>query len=117
MSASEQLLNVRIEFSDSAAVVRLAGECDASVAGLLERALRDAGEASPEVHLDLRELGFLDSVTLHVLYKEHLRLQARGSRLILTEPQPGVRRVLEIAEMFDYFEVRDGELRPESRQA
>src|SRR5262245_31018419 len=95
-TASEALLILRVDISDDTAVVTLAGECDASVARRLAQALREARDGAIDVQLDLRELTFLDSATLQVLYQENIRHETRGSKFVLVDPQPGIRRVLEI---------------------
>jgi len=106
-TAEQPLLTIRVEVCDSVAVVRVAGECDASVSSRLANALRDARDGSRTVHLDVRDLTFLDSATLQVLYQANARLQADGSRLVLVDPQPGIRRVLQIAGLDGAFDVRD----------
>src|SRR5262245_15051484 len=100
------LMTVETELTAGAAVVTLAGECDITEAHRLERALRDAGRAT-EVRLDVGELSFLDSSALRVLYAASAELVAVGSRLVLVNPSPGIRRVLEIAGLDRRFEIRE----------
>jgi len=106
MATSRSLMDICVETSGTVAVVTVAGECDASEAPRLASALRDARLTSEEVHLDLSELAFLDSATLRVLYSESVEFELYASRLVLVDPQPGIRRVLEIAGLDSRFELR-----------
>ena len=106
MATSRSLMDIRVEMSGTVAVVTVVGECDASEASRLAYALRDARLTAEEVHLDLSELAFLDSATLRVLYSESVEFELDSSRLVLVDPQPGIRRVLQIAGLDSRFEVR-----------
>ena len=99
-------MDVRVEARGSVAVVTVSGECDASEAWRLAAALREARLTADEVHIDLSGLAFLDSAALQVLYTESVELEARRSRLVLVDPQPGIRRVLEITGLDTRLELR-----------
>jgi anti-anti-sigma factor len=63
-------------------VLRCAGEIDAASADCLLRALTAAILAgSPEVEVDLREVGFLDSTAMQVLLEAHQILHCKGRSL------------------------------------
>jgi anti-anti-sigma factor len=46
--------------------------------------------------VDLAEVEYIDSVGLSALIRGHLTAQSLGSRLVVVNPRPNVRRVLEI---------------------
>lgn len=88
--------------------VRLIGELDVAEADALIEDLRTAVEPQGDLTLDLRALDFIDSsgVRALVTIAGHL---SDGSTLILSEPTPAVRRVLDlvgIAQVAAAIEVR-----------
>ncbi len=75
-------------------IVRLRGELDmASADGLTDRLVEIAG---PIVVVDLADLSFVDSTGLSALIVTRNRMEGNGDVLLVTRPQPNVRRVLEI---------------------
>jgi anti-sigma B factor antagonist len=76
--------------------VALAGEYDLSNTEELERALATvAGEA--EVCVDLAAVEFLDCVALGVILTAVHDARARGAAVLLRQPRPLVRRMLEVS--------------------
>ena len=75
--------------------VRLIGELDVAEAEALIEELRTTVEPEGDLTLDLKALEFIDSsgVRALVTVADHL---AEGSTLILSEPTPAVRRVLDL---------------------
>jgi anti-anti-sigma factor len=74
--------------------LRLDGELDLATAPLLTEALLDLA-SEREVHLDFATLTFLDSSGLHVIVT--LARSQHGNRsVVLLNPPPAVRRILEI---------------------
>lgn len=67
-----------------------AGEVDLSTAHLLDQQLDDLFAAGwPEVTVDLREVGFMDSAGGHVLLRERRRPDGGPARVeIVVEPGP-----------------------------
>jgi anti-anti-sigma factor len=86
----------------------LKGECDLSEAPRLTGAIESIAPGAREVHLDLRGLEFLDSTTLRVLCRAKADLESAGSKLVLLDPTPAIRRVIEIAGLWDFFRMEDG---------
>ncbi len=95
--------------------VTVLGEVDLASAGALTRSLRGAAEQAgadvlPDrsqgaprpgrhdrvVTVDLAGVGFLDSSGVRALLKGRVAAQAAGAVLAVRDPQPAVRRVLEI---------------------
>jgi anti-anti-sigma factor len=77
--------------SDRAFVVT--GELDVSTMGVFDAALAAAHDGDGAVVLDLSRVTFIDSSGLRSLI--HLGRSLRGGGLILRDPQPRVRHVLE----------------------
>jgi anti-sigma B factor antagonist len=79
-------------------LVSLQGELDlASAAGLFERLVETAGSV---VVIDLSELTFMDSSGISAMVRTKNEL---GDGVVLTRPQPNVRRVFEITGLGDWF--------------
>ncbi len=79
--------------------IRLAatGEVDASTAQLLRDSLSAAlADGVSTLVLDLAGVRYLDSAGVGALVQAHNSTTARGARLTVANPQPMVRRVLEV---------------------
>ena len=75
--------------------ILIKGELDLSTAGLLERALEDAGDA--DVVIDLSGLSFIDSSGIRTLVLLHTRVRKQGHRLILRNCSRVCARTFEVA--------------------
>ncbi|SFO91548.1 stage II sporulation protein AA (anti-sigma F factor antagonist) [Amycolatopsis arida] len=79
-------------------VLTVSGEVDLATAGevtdAIEAALRAPGTESVEVNLT--EVSFLDSSGLRALVAGQKRAEEAGKRLVVSDPQPQVRKVMEI---------------------
>jgi anti-sigma B factor antagonist len=95
-------LDVRIERSERATVVRLRGDLDLATSGRLQRATTD-DLLQGLVILDLAALSFCDSSGLRVLLALHRRVQGGGSGLRLAGPTAEVDRMLELSGTRDHF--------------
>ena len=85
-------LDITLEdLPEGGTLVRIDGELDLATVGKLEEAL---GRASKPLVIDMTQCGFLDSSALRVLLATATK--AEGA-VDLVAPDPGVRRVLEIA--------------------
>jgi anti-sigma B factor antagonist/stage II sporulation protein AA (anti-sigma F factor antagonist) len=85
--------------ADGVAVARLVavGEVDLSTAEVLGEALTGVlGRSVPVVVVDLAGVGFLDSTGIATLVQARNQFTANGGTLSVVNPQPLVRRVLEI---------------------
>jgi anti-anti-sigma factor len=76
----------------------VAGEVDMATSGLLEQAIAAALDPHPpaRVTVDLGGVTFMDSSGIVVLLHAHRRATALGCPLVVADPQPAVRRVLQI---------------------
>jgi anti-anti-sigma factor len=72
----------------------VAGELDISNVSTLADALEEEMGAGGDVTLDLRNVTFVDSAGLQLLFRAARRLEGRG-RLILVGPQPRVQSLFQ----------------------
>jgi anti-anti-sigma factor len=90
--AENGMLHLSVErVSEQAFVVT--GELDLSTAGVFDTAVAAALDAGGPLVLDLSRLTFVDSSGLRCLI--HLARSLEGSGLVLRDPSPGVRSLLE----------------------
>jgi anti-sigma B factor antagonist len=90
--------------SDPGPILKPSGEVDIQTSPLLAEKLRsvlDQGFSS--VVVDLGAVTFLDSTGLSVLVTGLKHCRAAGGEFRLLDPQPNVRRVLEITGLTDIF--------------
>ena len=89
-------------------VLRLRGELDVSNLDRLRQVLDRLLESGPQaVVVDLAKLTFADCGSLSVLVSAHQRLARQGQGLILTDPQPLVRRLLAVTGLDTVFSLGD----------
>jgi anti-anti-sigma factor len=104
------VFEVRAEAAeDGVVVVRVAGEVDLTVTGVLEQALLDAPKvgAAHAVVVDLDELRFLDSSGVHALVKGYLAARDAGLPYTVRNANGVVARVLEITGVADTLGLAD----------
>lgn len=78
-------------------VIGLAGEADATSSDTLREILNAEVSRGPRsVVLDLSQLKFLDSATLHVVLRANRALDRRGCVLMLADPSEAVAKVLRL---------------------
>jgi anti-sigma B factor antagonist len=87
-------------------LVRVAGEVDAATAPALSAQLERAVEwNSGDVMVDLAGVTFFDSTAVRALLRARTGLTARGRRLVVSDPAPNARRVLELTGLAGAFEL------------
>jgi len=84
-------------------VLVVGGDLDLATAPLLATTLADVlgGESGPRVVLDLADLDFIDAVGLGHIIGARRRLSDRGGTLVVRQPSPPARRLLELCELGD----------------
>jgi anti-sigma B factor antagonist len=87
-------------------VYELGGELDLDTAKVLDEVPILPG-VDETVFLDLNGLDFVDSSGLRVLVQLRRRVIDRGAHLVLRQPRPNVRRVLEVSGLDSVFTVED----------
>lgn len=97
---------VTIRAEGRATVVALRGELDLASLTELEHVIDNVLRSSAElVVLDVAELEFLDVAGLRSILRTDHRLRARGQRLALAAPGPGIRRLLALTGQEDALRV------------
>jgi anti-anti-sigma factor len=88
---------------DGAHVVALAGELDLDAADTVRRTLIDQLDRPPAatVVADLTGVTFVDSAALGALIGAYRHAADRGRRFVVTGAAQGVRRVMQIAGVYD----------------
>lgn len=93
---------------DGIAIVSPSGELDLSTAELLrERLSKAISSADAGVVVDLRNVTFMDSVTLGILLGAMRRAKEKGVRFALASPSEHDRRVISMTRLDEVFEVHD----------
>jgi anti-sigma B factor antagonist len=100
-------LNIRARASRDAIRLAFSGEADAAAGPLLAHALTQAtAYGHTRIEVDLADLEFIDTHCLSILFDTHETLRAIGGDLVLSSPQPPVRRLLDILERQDLIDLR-----------
>jgi anti-anti-sigma factor len=101
-------LEYRIERHGDRITVVPEGDISLETVDVLREVLRGIVDSQAVAHIDvdMRAVSFLDSSGIGVLVAGQRAAAARGTTLMLTEPAPTVRMVLEIAHL-DGILVRD----------
>lgn len=98
-------LDARLLARGSRPTVVVRGYVDLSTGPALAAAIDAAMSAGPRIELDLRETTFMDSAGVVVLLDAHLRLGQVPEAIVLFDPSPPVRRILELAAVEDRFAI------------
>jgi anti-anti-sigma factor len=83
-------------------VIALAGELDLAGAGLLEEELLDVERTDAEqIVIDLRELEFIDSTGVRLVYMADARARRSDARLTIRRGADRVHRIFELTDLAD----------------
>lgn len=93
--ASHVPWSIEVHAVDGATRVSLRGELDAATAVELGQCV--SASATPEVHVDLGGVTFMDSSGLAAVLEAHRVLAAQQRRLVLLERSEVVQRVMDLA--------------------
>lgn len=97
-------LELRIDRADRHTTLAVTGELDYGTVARLRAALLElVHEDADEVVVDLGEVTFIDSTGLSVLVQAKQRFDKVGRRMSVSQPQPRVVRVLQLAGLSDYL--------------
>src|ERR687895_285174 len=92
--------------------LKLSGELDRSNVPALDDAFTTAERRAKRIVIDLGELTFIDGGGLRALQNAGERARRNGHELVLTNPTPWVRQLLELCELDRELEIDEGELTP-----
>ena len=97
------------EMENSIRVIKLVGKLDISGVGEVETQFSGycAGE-NPRVLVDLSDVDFLASIGIRLLTLYAKSISSRNGRMVLLNPTPDVRRILEITGIPAIIPIYDG---------
>lgn len=92
-------MNVEISQLRDTLIVRVHGEMDLAMADQLRNEIDRQLDELPARNLifELANVSFMDSSGLGVLLGRYKRISAGGGKIVLTRPQPQVRRIIDLA--------------------
>ena len=96
--------STRVNATDEATVIHVRGEIDMATAGRLRDVIEPHMGPKQTIILDLSEVEFMDSSSLHVLIQARGRLTENGGSLILRNPSSAAHRVLTVGGATDLLE-------------
>src|ERR671914_2760529 len=92
--------------------LKLSGELDRSNLQALDDAFATAERRARRIVLDLGELTFIDGGGLRAIQQAGERARSNGHELVLENPNPWVRQLLELCELDEELEIEGEELPP-----
>jgi anti-sigma B factor antagonist len=99
-----QNFSTEVNATDEATVIHVRGEIDMATAGRLRDVIEPHMGPEQTIILDLSEVEFMDSSSLHVLVQARGRLTENGGSLILRNPSRAAHRVLTVGGATDLLE-------------
>ncbi len=102
-------MQLQIREEDEAIFVKIYGELDLKIADDLRIELDETINESDKklLILDFAEVNFIDSSGLGVILGRYKRFNAREGKIVIINPIPSVRRVLELSGIMNVIEVKD----------
>lgn len=87
-------------------VARLKGDLDLGVADHLRETLDEALDSQPveNMVLNFAKVSFIDSSVLGVVLGRYKRITKSGGKVYIVEPQPQVRKILELSGLLGIME-------------
>jgi anti-sigma B factor antagonist len=102
-----EIVEIRLTFSGSTAVVTVTGELDLSNSAQLFECLHDAIDSGvSEVILDVAGLTYMDSTGLSILVGAHKRLKAAGGSFTVLAPMHIVAKLFAVTDVVSCLTVR-----------
>ena len=97
------------ELENNIRLIKLTGTLDTAGVGMIETKFTGncAGE-NPRVLVDLSNLEFLASIGIRLLVLNARSISSRGGRMVLLNPTPDVRSVLEVTGIPAIIPIYDG---------
>jgi len=78
--------------------ISLEGALDSETSPELEKALAGVDASTPLIVLELKELDYISSAGLRVIFAAHKRQGAKGGELLMNNMSPNVRKVFDIVQ-------------------
>jgi anti-anti-sigma factor len=101
-------LSVTVQPGQAGMRLIVTGEVELSTADMLVRAVGEALDMHPPaIEVDLAGVTFMDSTGIGALLQARKRATVGGTALTVVNPQPSVRRILEITGLLGLFTNKD----------
>ena len=105
---SRQCLKIELTRVEESALVHVTGSINMNSAEDLRRELEKlAVEKAPRIVLDMTGVDFICSAGLGAIISAHLKCRHHKGRVLLVNPQPAVRQILETTRLTKLFPVYD----------
>ena len=98
-------MNINIEKSNGATIVKLEGRLDTTTAPELEKAINDEGEALKTLVLDFKGIDYISSAGLRVLLTAQKKMNVQG-RMELVGVSEAVMDIFEMTGFADILEIK-----------
>jgi anti-anti-sigma factor len=106
--AVQQHLQIAVRHEGDLCVLHLDGELDLASAPLFQEELDSQGvRACTRLVLDMRDLRFIDSTGLRIIFSAHAHALERGQEFAVTRGSEQVQRLLTITRMGEHLRVID----------
>ena len=92
-------MSYKITEDENIATVHLDGEIDMDVTEKAKEVIMPLIESGKEVHLNLKEVQYMDSSGISVLIESHQKAAELGSRVVLREISKSVLKVIMMAKL------------------
>ena len=92
-------MSYKITENDNVATVFLDGEIDMDVTEKAKEIIMPLIEAKKEVHLNLKEVQYMDSSGISVLIESHQKANELGTKVILKDISKSVLKVIMMAKL------------------
>jgi len=104
-------VRLELEQLQNTLIVRLNGDLDLGIADHLRSTLDEALDNQPvrNIILNLAGVSFIDSSVLGVLLGRYKRVMKTGGKVCIVEPQPQVRKILELSGLLRIMDEFPGE--------
>ena len=92
-------MTYKVEEIDNKRIIHLDGEIDMDVTEKAKEVIMPLIEAGKEVHLNLKEVQYMDSSGISVLIESHQKAAELGTKVILKEISKSVLKVIMMAKL------------------
>ena len=92
-------MTYKITEEGNTATVFLNGEIDMDVADKAKEAIFPLVDAGKEVHINLKDVSYMDSSGISVLIESHQKAQEKNTKVILKEISKSVLKVIMMAKL------------------
>ena len=92
-------MTYKVTTEENSSTVYLNGEIDMDVADKAKSAILPLVEAGKEVHINLKDVSYMDSSGISVLIESHQKAQEKNTKVILKDISKPVLKVIMMAKL------------------